>query len=757
MKERELWDLTIETLEEFYGKPLEERTIPPEDLAEQVLQSCLSVTREELVFVRECASGLTRFEKLCEGTLAGYCQYYHRHKKSSYYSMLLMAYIMIFRYREIGGHKIRELFLHSTNIGCIAEYLEYILNEEALKATAVPLWLQSYDIGFINSVVLESIRDINAEAKKDVLEYFQNRPEVRLAASPNNHLKRSSPLSQVCSSPPALSNSRGPSNFLGDEVASNRSGHGFEKALTTFDSHSPTRERSVVIEANTCTTLLDPVPEKTEEKKEYPSSATRLNNLHQEAANSRVLTATGRLQLPPKEVRDMELVLPEPKAPPVPVDAPPVVTSKLRLTKPIGFHFHQREKEMSHRQSSLTNATIPSPLKVSHSESGTELRKAHVYVPPKPLEKPLPTTTSTLLREATTYQSKKKKEIETLKDMEAFPHDISGYDRWKAKQMLQEEQQREIKIIERHLEALKTEENVRQMREAQKEKRQEIIQEEKEKRKAKSEREARIRERERENQKNAVQLVKEKNKALRSAAVEKCLSQKIEARNGIKQALSKLKEEGQEREEAEKAERAKVIQKIKQFQDRSRQKQIEVAERKRGSIYERPNFSENEYGTMSIAELRDELERVRDRFKEEEEERRQLILSHREAQQRKKENVAALCAAEREKSRKAREELKVAKEKSRQEVKAYREAVECNMMMDLHQRLEVKREKQREELARLREMERQHSNEVLLRTESAYSKEHRHHEQEERCHSKRVAAAQAYYADPPAWRARQQN
>eukprot|EP00796_Vickermania_ingenoplastis_P004186 gene4186-3024_t len=695
MKEKELWDITIEALETFYATLPHERTISPEETAEQLLKRCGAVAPQERVFARECAASLVRFEPLCDGALKGYCRHCHRHKKSDRFSMLLMAYIMIFRYKELGGQKVRELFYNCTDMGCIAEYVEYLLDIDAVMATAVPLWLQSYDKSFIDSVVLHNLREIRTEARRDVAEWFRVRSEICVvpphsAEAPRQRgEKETSPLAPGPLHPSAAPHAVSPPK-------------GHTAAQSGFVS-----------------------PEEEEELRQL------------------VFADGNRLRLPPKEVRDMVHTVPEPRMAPLPQMAPPAPVPPKPLTQPVGFSFHHRpprENRFHHcepRDDSPRHDGIP---------------EVHPYVPPRQSAESVRPTNATLLREVRTHLSRREAKMQALREREACPHDATDYERWRDQENLKEERQREMDILQRHLDAVQTEENVRAQKEQQREERAKATRVARERRQQECERRARVLQRQLELQHSNAQYTREQMMEARQAAMDRHVGQKTEIVSAVRSDIARRKAAAREAEEAEKVERAGIIREIQQLRERIKRNHIDYVEANKSVAWERPRTQEVYLDSMSVVELRQELIEVRERMRREAEARRQRIVQEREEDQAKRTQMMALCEAEREKIRKARVAARAAVANSREVVKAAKQASEADHMLALHEKLEAKREQQREELSRMREMERQHLNEVLLRAEDFHGKEQRRWEQEERRHIKRNPAVQeGAYAARRTW------
>lgn len=219
MREQVVWGAIVEVLDTFSGRA-EASTTTVEEIAEDVLRSCVGTTPQDEVLVAECATGVVRFSHLCEGALQGYCMYLKRNR-SNRQSMLLVAYVMIFLYRQLGGEKVRQLFHDCTASPRIEEYLSYLLNSEALKEHSYPYWTQYYDVGFLNDSVLKPLADIRDEAQRDVVDWFHTNgafsgtkapppsskvtsiePTARSTKDPRKTLTFASPPEKVGAGPP---------------------------------------------------------------------------------------------------------------------------------------------------------------------------------------------------------------------------------------------------------------------------------------------------------------------------------------------------------------------------------------------------------------------------------------------------------------------------------------------------------------------------------------------------------------------------
>lgn len=776
MKERELFSTMVSSMEDFFAIPSQDRTASPQDMVtERAKKSFSHLTSADLTFLYSCASGFVRLVKLCDGAFKGYCRYCHRMKKSDRYAMLFMAYIMIFKYREVGGGKVREMFFNSTDNWCIAEYLDYLLNIDAVMSSAYPLWLQSYDLSFLESVVLKNLRDIQFDALRDVVEWFRARVEL---ASPMTHhtgaglhhnegisthgvgggMKSFPPVDSSC----IVSGTRVRGHPNGSDVAcgGDDGASGTLLVPMAFPASPSQGEVAYPFPLLPSSSLFPPdmLQEKHQRESLYKSEE------ESKVGDPRLFSVNGKLKLPPYEVREMEHTYGLPRKSPIPVLPSPLPHSRKKPTKPIGFHFHEREQNSSapgqisgtrKEAFPMASFTIADMKKKETGDLGgghskPALRPEKKYsLRSKEDPKPPKTNTAALLREAHMYKKRKKSEERVLDEMEIFPVDFKSYDRWKEQEKLNEIQQREINLIERHVAALEEEAKALEKKKEESERRMKRAKEEREKKKRDEERKAKIRQRELEGQKHNILCMKESNALLCHAAKEKTMRKKVEARMEVKQEFLKRKEEAEEKEEAINIERAEIISEIRRIRERAKKQRIEWRNSNRMTAWEKPKLHEQFLESMSIMELREELEIAQENSRIENQERRHLIIEKRGEEKRKKEELSILCQEQRKKAREAREAATAALERNRDVVKAVYSAIEADHMMALHDKLNIKRAQHREALAQLREMERQHRNKVLLRAEDYFGREQQRMEQEERTHIKRVNAAQAEYAELP--------
>lgn len=769
MREREQFDLIVSSLEELFSIPPQDRTVSPQDIVAERTRNCVNLTSAELTFMYSCVSGLARLEKLCDDVFKGYCRYCHRVKKTDHCAMLLMAFMMIFKYREIGGTKIREMFSFATDIGCVTEYLDYLLNIDAVMSTAHPLWLQSYDISFIDSVVLKNLQDIQFDAQRDVLAWLRARAEITAPILHHSNSGQHLDASISSQEKERYSKTFPPQSSLGiasgkktvkdlNRAANVNQRNGIDHQLTVrLSDSSPQGEGNYGFPFLPSSSLFPP---------DVPLESQLRQDLYAEKGNistgdPRIFSANGKLKLPPHGVREMEHTYGLPKKDPIPVLLPPLPYPKKPLTKPIGFSFHQREQSSSLSRARDTREEkravgAPSDKEVSMTEckvieAGVRNNSLHLERP-NPLRnkdpgEPPKTNAATLLREAYVYEKRRKNEKETLDEMERAPVDFKSFDRWKEREILKEMHQKEMNLLERHAAALEEENMAQEKRKEALEKRIKQAKKEREKKSKDEERKAKIKMRELELQKQNIRYTNECNSILRSTALEKTMHRKAEARTELKQELLRRKEEADEKEEVAKLERKEIISDIKKIRERAKQHRIKRADDNRMAAWEKPKLHELYLESMSIMELRNELKILREISQQENEERRQMIREKRRRLIEKKEELFLLCQKERKRAKDVHEAATAVLKDEQDAAKAANNAIEVNHMMVLHDKLEAKRMQHRDSLAKLREMERQHRNKVLLRAEDYFGKEQHRMEQEERAYIKRVNAAQAEYAE----------
>ncbi|EPY20095.1 hypothetical protein STCU_06690 [Strigomonas culicis] len=185
MKERELWELSTEAIQAYFtsqaGTPL-----TAEEAANEVIACCPAATEEEEVFVRECTVGVGRFEKLLEGLFHGYCEHLKRNTADRI-SLYLMAYILVFRYDELGFVKARQLFNKATIAPKIAEYVAYLVDIPALRESAFPFLKSFYGEEFLQKCVVAPLESVREEVSSGIVEWFRSKGTGTVAVQDTLH------------------------------------------------------------------------------------------------------------------------------------------------------------------------------------------------------------------------------------------------------------------------------------------------------------------------------------------------------------------------------------------------------------------------------------------------------------------------------------------------------------------------------------------------------------------------------------------
>ncbi|ESL10867.1 hypothetical protein TRSC58_01393 [Trypanosoma rangeli SC58] len=176
MKPRDLWELMTDIVARCLQESLTES---PELMLDDALENCPSLSEEEEALVREAVLGTLHFEKVSEGMVRGYrdCM---RHIVTNRCSMYLVAYLMIFQYTVLGGHRIRELFYRCTTTPRLVEYLEYMLDPESLMEYSKPYWSNHYDVNFIMHSIFRPLLEITPRVREDVIEWLLSKTAARV-------------------------------------------------------------------------------------------------------------------------------------------------------------------------------------------------------------------------------------------------------------------------------------------------------------------------------------------------------------------------------------------------------------------------------------------------------------------------------------------------------------------------------------------------------------------------------------------------
>ena len=174
MRHRDLWVLVIEILESYFLRvklTSNVVTLPPEDHLDEHIYDDGPLSANEASFVRQCVLGVIRHQPALDGALCGFCDALKRNKQDRL-SMYLIAYLLIFRYGELGGRFIRSLIDQSTSNIRLAEYLGYLLDKDMLLKHGMPHWTQHYDDGYVTDFLVGNLMKHRQEASRDVLKVY---------------------------------------------------------------------------------------------------------------------------------------------------------------------------------------------------------------------------------------------------------------------------------------------------------------------------------------------------------------------------------------------------------------------------------------------------------------------------------------------------------------------------------------------------------------------------------------------------------
>ncbi|RNF13006.1 putative trichohyalin-like [Trypanosoma cruzi] len=202
MKPRDIWKL----MTEMVSRSLQDSLInSPELILEETLENCTALDEEERVLVRETVLGTLHFEKVCEGILKGYGDCLRRILRDKI-SMYIAAYLMVFQYTVLGGHRIRELLYRCTTTPRLVEYLEYMLNPQNLKEYSSPYWKKHYDMNFITSTILRPLLEITPHVRKDVIQWLLDKTAARVVRDDETEDVNIPTTRTVAAHPPRVKN-----------------------------------------------------------------------------------------------------------------------------------------------------------------------------------------------------------------------------------------------------------------------------------------------------------------------------------------------------------------------------------------------------------------------------------------------------------------------------------------------------------------------------------------------------------------------
>lgn len=661
MNSKEVWSILLCAAEAAIRKLDGEPAVAVDEVVETQLPRFAQLTPPEVKLVRQAAFDLSRFASLCDGAFQGYCTCFKRnggHKAAMY----LVAYVLVFAYRAVGESAVCQLFDCCMPQPRLCEYVQYLFAPKLVNQFSVPLWRTTYDDHFIEQQVMAPLASAAEDAAGDVAGWLHRH-------------------------------------------ASNSAGQSF-----------PTPVGDVTTAAAAAANA---------------SSSARLPRTKKESCPPQ-LHASTRPRLPPYEVREMAFTVPDPRLPRI-KDAP--LPSHPRAakapTKPVGFTFLQRDASRANAGPSDAAAASPSSSPARTAAATAALRDDAPDAAPRPsssqlrrmlnASKTVPTTTAALRREACMRDRQRAHAEKALTEMEVVARDATEYELWRQTQEEGEERAREMNVMQRHLNAIETEERVRAQRAHAAEVRRRRFknirakyQEELESRKVEEE-EALQRQEESVQQQRTQQLLD------RAAALERANAAKSTLASQVKQESEDLRATAQEAEEQRQTQQALLIQEIHVMRRRVREKVARMGEDRRRAWAD--GEEDAALGRMSLAELRDALERIRAEDAAEVANRHDHVTTLRTRAQAERERLEAECAGAREVQRQRRHSKQAQRAQHKVSVEEERASRETTRMMQLHDKLEAKRREGREVLRATREAERQRRNELLLRAQDSTSME----------------------------------
>lgn len=442
------------------------------------------------------------------------------------------------------------------------------------------------------------------------------------------------------------------------------------------------------------------------------------------------LRTSTRPRLPPYEVREMALTVPEPRLPRIkdaPLPSRPHATKA--PTKPTGFSFHQRDAATAELSSS-TNVRTGTAAAAASAKSGASSPEETT---PRPSSSQLrrmlsaphtvPTTTAALRREACMRDRQRAQADQALTEMEVVARDATAYELWRQSQEEEEERAREMHVMQRHLEAIETEERVRAQRAQATEARRRRFknlrtkyQEELDSRRLEEEAARR-------QQEESVQQQRAQQLQDRVAALEKSSAAKAAVAAQVKQESEELRAAAQEAKEERQTQQALLIQDIHVMRQRIKEQQARLGEERRRAWAD--GEEDAALGRMSVAELRAALERMRADAEAEMEARHDHVTAVRSRAQAERDRLEDACATAREQQRQQRRSKQAQQAQHKATVEAERTNREMARMLQLHEKLEAKRHAARKVQRATREAERRRRNELLLRAQDSTSMEQR--------------------------------
>lgn len=719
-----LWPLMVDVLLSACD-PSNSATKTIEDAASEVLsRGAVRLSSEETTLLLDCVVGASRFLAVCDGALQGYCDYLKRNKVDRQ-SMHLIAYVVLFKHRELGPETMRQLFQKSTSRPRLVEYLSYLADDAAVATHSTPLWLQSYDISFVSGTLLPALRRA-APALRKLIDSLSAAATAPHAAAVPAVTQAADEMAVV---PSALSDGAGDSSETPVLPPTTS-----KKAVTLVSPSPP-----------------PPPPAPTA----VADNVTKTTAAHGVGRGKRV----GRSKkLPPAEVREMAFTIAEPRHPPVKRQdggspaaargspstaaaeggAAPAPAKPLSQ-KSVGFQFSSCAFTEAGDDRKPTNSASEPPFAAKDYSRVRRILDTPVEVP---------MTNAALRREAHTHQQRRAEEERVLQELEINQHDERAFEQWRRSELAKDERQRELLLLERHLAALQSDESVRAARAEGERTRRKVCQS----MKRDAVVESQERRREEENalalQRQFVVRFREELARSRREAEERFLQEKLHSAEVVKVESEEARRAIRVAEEQRKTEQAVVIQEIRLLRERVRVKQEELLEQRRnvGSV-ESDNDDDVLLSALTTAQLREELELVKARDRALEEERRRRIVAAKEREAADRAALESLCREQRQKCHRDRERLRESKDTKAATIRAAQLAAETERMVILQQRLKEKRQQRKAGHQKTREAERQRRNDANMRAADDTAMEKERWRQLEHGIINRISASQAAVAD----------
>ena len=173
MKYRELWKLCVDCIDAFDVLP-PHSLITVDDHINNTLRDYFDLEPDEIVFVEEAVRGLFRYRQLAQGALAAYCDGLKRNKEDGT-SLTLLAYLLVYRYDELGPVALRSLVYRSTSNSRIGEFVRFLVTREQLDRYCVPRWRAYYDDEYVENMIVQSLLKNKPSLDKHFIRWFDEK------------------------------------------------------------------------------------------------------------------------------------------------------------------------------------------------------------------------------------------------------------------------------------------------------------------------------------------------------------------------------------------------------------------------------------------------------------------------------------------------------------------------------------------------------------------------------------------------------